>query len=94
MSATAEAQAWPPIESPRLSSSTGYFYNLLITMFSIHHVDGDARTGVLRLDADREISTPGVLVYTRRGGALNLTPDLLQTLKPDLQAVQLQVMQL
>jgi len=63
-------------------------------MFRIHHTDGDARCGTLFLDGDKEIPTPAMFLYTLRGGAVNLTPDLIQTLRPEAQALQLDVLQL
>jgi queuine/archaeosine tRNA-ribosyltransferase len=63
-------------------------------MFEITSRDGDARTGTLTLPRGVAIDTPAMLVYTRRGGALNLTPDLLEQLRPEAQALQLDVMHL
>ena len=63
-------------------------------MFTALHTDGEARSGVLRLASGREIATPAMLVYTRRGGVLNLTPDLQETLQPDVQALHLNALQL
>ena len=63
-------------------------------MYQVEKIDGEARTGSLVLPDGKIISTPAMLVYTRRGGALNLTPDLLQTLQPDAQALQLNVLSL
>ena len=40
---------------------------------------GKARTGMLRMGT-AELNFPAALVYTRRGGAVNLTPDVLATL--------------
>lgn len=60
-------------------------------MFSIKAEDGAARAGVLSTPHGN-IETPAWLVYTRRGGALHLTPDLLEGLRP--QAVQLDVLHL
>ncbi|KAK9817125.1 hypothetical protein WJX72_009858 [[Myrmecia] bisecta] len=36
-----------------------------------------------------EVKTPAVLLYARRGGVLNLLPDLLDSLKPEASAIQL-----
>lgn len=61
-------------------------------MFSVTSQDGAARCGLLA--SPNPISTPALLVYTHRGGAPNLIADLLEQLRPELQAVQLDVMQL
>lgn len=42
-------------------------------------LDGAARSGTLTLQHGT-FELPGALIYTRRGGALNLTPDVLSTL--------------
>jgi hypothetical protein len=63
-------------------------------MFQITSSDGEARSGTLVLPHGREITTPGMLLYTRRGGSLHLTPDLLDTLRPNAQALQLSVFSL
>ncbi len=60
-------------------------------MFAIKAEDGAARTGVLSTPHG-VIDTPAWLVYTRRGGALNLTPDMLESLQP--QGIQLDVLHL
>lgn len=62
-------------------------------MFSVHATEGEARCGVLTTPCG-PIDTPALLVYTHRGGAVNLTVDLLEKLKPGLQALQLDVLQL
>ena len=62
-------------------------------MFSVTSTEGEARCGVLNTRSGA-INTPALLVYTRRGGAVNLTVDLLEKLKPDLQVLQLDVLQL
>lgn len=63
-------------------------------MFVVTATDGEARCGTLTLPRGPQVQTPGVLIYMRRGGALNLTPDLLDTLRPDAQALQLNVLNL
>ena len=63
-------------------------------MFSVHAADGQARCGVLTAASGAIIDTPALLVHTQRGGALHLTPDLLQTLRPELQGLQLDALQL
>ena len=63
-------------------------------MYHISSTDGEARAGTFVLPNGREISTPAMLLYTRRGGSLHLTPDLLDTLRPDAQALQLNVFSL
>jgi queuine/archaeosine tRNA-ribosyltransferase len=62
-------------------------------MFTLHRTEGEARCGVLKTRGGA-IDTPALLVYSHRGSPLNLTPDLLERLKPDVQAVQLDVLQL
>lgn len=52
--------------------------------FSIQREDGMARTGVIRLNG-RQIETPALLLYTKRGSPLYLTPDVLETLGPAAQ---------
>ena len=60
-------------------------------MFTVKVEDGAARVGELSTQHGT-IDTPGWLIYTRRGGALNLSPDLLDGIRP--QAVQLDVLHL
>ena len=64
------------------------------TMFAVVASDGEARCGTLTTHSGVVIDTPAMLVPTRRGSALNLTPDLLQQLQPEAQALQLDVMDL
>lgn len=55
---------------------------------------GDARSGVLTTPGGA-LHTPALLLYTHRGGALNLTtPDLLEKLKREPLGVQLNVLHL
>lgn len=61
--------------------------------FSISSTEGQARCGRLSC-SNGAIDTPGLLLYTHRGGAFNLTPDLLQKLKPELQGLQLDALHL
>jgi hypothetical protein len=63
------------------------------SMFSVHSTEGEARCGVLNTP-NGAVNTPAMLVYTHRGGAVNLTVDLVEKLKPQLQALQLDVLQL
>lgn len=60
--------------------------------FTVSSTEGQARCGALST-AGGTIDTPGLLLYTHRGSPLNLTPDLLEKLKPDVQGVQLDVLQ-
>lgn len=60
----------------------------------IEGTDGKARTGTLVLPSGRQIETPTMLLYTRRGGAPNLTVDLVESLQPRAQALQLNALQL
>jgi len=63
-------------------------------MFAVSHSDGDARSGELPTPSGA-IATPGLLVYTHRGGSMNLTPDLLEPLRAaGLQGLQMDVLQL
>ena len=53
--------------------------------FCVTHSDGDARAGLLRLPGGKEMETPCMMVYMHRGGAPNLTADLLEvTVRPSL----------
>eukprot|EP00884_Botryococcus_braunii_P013285 jgi/Botrbrau1/21958/Bobra.0249s0081.1 len=61
-------------------------------MFRITARDGCARTGILTLRG-QEFQTPAVLLYTRRGGPLNLTPDLVEELGPDAASYHLDATQ-
>ena len=63
-------------------------------MFAVTAVEGEARCGVLTLPSGAVVETPAMLVYTRRGGSPNLTPDLLNLLQPEAQALQLDVLHL
>ena len=47
--------------------------------FSVLSSCGQARTGLLK-HAHGELQTPALLLYTRRGSPLYLTPDVLQQL--------------
>lgn len=60
-------------------------------MFRVEKLLGTARIGQLS-SSHGIIDTPGFLVYTRRGGAVNLTPDLL--VKLDSGGYQLDVLHL
>lgn len=63
-------------------------------MFAVKHSDADARCGELSTPHGA-IATPGLLVYTHRGGSMNLTPDLLEPLRAaGLQGLQLDALQL
>lgn len=61
--------------------------------FTITASEGDARCGTLETP-HAAITTPAMLLATRRGGHLTLTPDLLDKLRPLAQAVQVDVLQL
>lgn len=65
-------------------------------MLEVHHRDeeSEARAGAFATPSGRSINTPGLLLYTRRGGPVNLTPDLLEELRPQAQALQLDVLHL
>lgn len=63
-------------------------------MLAVTASDGGARCGELAT-ASGAIATPGLLFYTHRGGAMNLTPDLLEGLQSaGLQGLQLDALQL
>ena len=47
--------------------------------FDVLDKDGSARTGTL-LFSNGQIQTPALLLYTRRGSPLHLTPDMVQQL--------------
>ncbi len=55
--------------------------------------DGLARCGVLAMRSG-SVMTPTPMLYTRRGGALYLTPDMLEKLRPGAQLVQANALQL
>jgi hypothetical protein len=103
--ATTDLQFRMPLAHVSISSTVGNFStepNRLSpknckwnNMLKISSVDGDARAGVIELPGQHlHINTPAMLVYTRRGGAPNQTPDLLEQLKPDAQALQCNVLHL
>eukprot|EP00195_Chlamydomonas_chlamydogama_P007190 CAMPEP_0202899288 /NCGR_PEP_ID=MMETSP1392-20130828/7563_1 /ASSEMBLY_ACC=CAM_ASM_000868 /TAXON_ID=225041 /ORGANISM="Chlamydomonas chlamydogama, Strain SAG 11-48b" /LENGTH=472 /DNA_ID=CAMNT_0049585429 /DNA_START=133 /DNA_END=1551 /DNA_ORIENTATION=- len=60
--------------------------------FIVNHNDGKVRVGVLST-SHGVLNTPTSLIYTRRGGPPNLTPDMLKKLKPAVSGYQLDVMQ-
>ncbi|GLI59310.1 hypothetical protein VaNZ11_001164 [Volvox africanus] len=63
------------------------------THFSVKARDDKARCGILST-RNGVVETPAVLLYTRRGGPLNLTsPDMLAAVTPPVQGVQLSAMQ-
>src|SRR5262245_11999784 len=67
--------------------------HLMPSLFQVQATDGKSRTGLLRL-SHGELETPSALIYTRRGGALHLTPDTLETLGPSAQNMYLDASQL
>lgn len=50
------------------------------SLFKVVRTDAAARTGCLRLPGFSAIETPAVLVHTRKGSAVNLTHDLIESL--------------
>lgn len=64
-----------------------------MSSFNITASEGNARAGQLAT-ASGPLATPALLAYTHRGGMLNLTPDLLENLQPELQGVAVDVLQL
>ncbi len=63
------------------------------TAFLITAKDGKARCGTLTT-RHGPIQTPAVLLYTRRGGPLSLTPDMIAKLEPQPHAAMVCTMQL
>lgn len=63
-------------------------------MFQISVQDGLARCGLLSLPKSAPIATPAPMLYTRRGSAVNLTPDMLEKLRPAGQLLQISALQL
>ena len=61
--------------------------------FSVQAVEGCARAGTL-LTRKGAIHTPTALIYTRRGGCMYLTPDMIDKLRPQAQGVQINAMHL
>lgn len=65
-------------------------HSIKSSAFKLVAIDGKARVGQLSTN-HKELETPGMLIYTRRGGVLNLTSDLLDMLKPEARALQVDV---
>jgi queuine/archaeosine tRNA-ribosyltransferase len=61
--------------------------------FQLSATDGKARAAVLQT-ARGPINTPAPLLVTKRGAPQNLTPDLIEELRPAAQGFQLAVAQL
>eukprot|EP00897_Mesotaenium_endlicherianum_P001342 jgi/Mesen1/1235/ME000129S00329 len=58
--------------------------------FSVRASAGAARTGIISLPGRGiELQTPALLINTRRGQPIHLTPDVLETLKPEAAALQI-----
>ncbi len=51
-------------------------------IFRVLKTDGAARVGRLSLPGHAGVETPNVLLYTQRGSALSLTPDMVAKLPP------------
>lgn len=62
-------------------------------MFKATATDGLARCGLL-IGKHATIHTPTPMIYTRRGGCLYLTPDMIDKLRPEAQLIQVNTMQL
>lgn len=62
-------------------------------MFNVTATDGLARCGTL-ITRHASMPTPAPLVYTRRGGCMYLTPDMMEKLRPEAQMLQINAMQL
>jgi queuine/archaeosine tRNA-ribosyltransferase len=52
------------------------------SLFRVLKTDGAARVGRLTLPERAPIETPGMLLYTNKGSALSLTPDVVAKLPP------------
>ena len=61
--------------------------------FSIQAESAGARAATL-ITRQGPIRTPTALLYTRRGGCMYLTPDMMDKLRPAAQGVQIDAMQL
>lgn len=61
--------------------------------FSLQAESAAARAGTL-ITRRGAISTPTALIYTRRGGCMYLTPDMMDKLRPQAQGIQINAMQL
>jgi queuine/archaeosine tRNA-ribosyltransferase len=61
--------------------------------FSLTAKEGAARAGTL-LTRQGALRTPTAFLYTRRGGCMYLTPDMMEKLRPQAQGVQINAMQL
>lgn len=61
--------------------------------FSLQAESAAARAGTL-ITRRGAISTPTALLYTRRGGCMYLTPDMMDKLRPQAQGIQINAMQL
>ncbi|KAI8476810.1 MAG: tRNA-guanine(15) transglycosylase-like protein [Monoraphidium minutum] len=64
----------------------------IMQFFSLHAESACARAGTL-ITRRGPISTPTALLYTRRGGCLYLTPDMMEKLRPQAQGLQINAMQ-
>ena len=62
--------------------------------FRVEATDGSARIGHWKAEGSCDVETPGLLLYTKRGGMLTLTPDLRDSLKPLMQGCHLSIVQL
>lgn len=62
-------------------------------MFNIEAFDEDARVGTVQTYRGA-IATPTILISTRRGGSLNLTSDILDSLPPEAKALHINAIQL
>lgn len=61
--------------------------------FSVQAESACARAGSL-ITRQGVIRTPTALLYTRRGGCMYLTPDMMEKLRPQAQGIQINAMQL
>lgn len=84
MSTTIPAQALAASASTQHNAAPG---------FKVLSASRNARTGILTTRSG-DILTPGMLMYTRRGGPLALTADMVEKLDPLVQGVQVDIMQL
>lgn len=57
-------------------------------MFRVTAREGCARTGILSWKG-QDMATPALLLYTRKGSPLNLTPDLVDQLGPEAKGLHI-----
>lgn len=50
--------------------------------FEVRHTDQSARAGIIK-HVNGQLETPALLIFTRRGSPLFLTPDMIKHLGPE-----------